>query len=55
MYQLFRYIDNDKILYNENLLIYNVLNQNENSLLIQNEYNTFWKYDSINNKWLKTS
>jgi hypothetical protein len=55
MYQLFRHIDNDKILYNENLLIYNVLNQNEYSLLIHNEYNAFWKYDSVNNKWLKTS
>jgi hypothetical protein len=47
MYQLFRYINNNKIIYNENLLISN--------LLIQNEYSIFWKYDYINNKWLKTT
>ena len=53
MYQLFRYVDNDKILYNENLLIYNVLNLNDYSQMIKNEYNAFWTYDYINNKWLK--
>jgi hypothetical protein len=47
MYQLFRYTSNNKIIYNENLLISN--------LLIQNEYSIFWKYDYVNNKWLKTT
>jgi len=47
MYQLFRYINNNKIIYNENLLISN--------LLVQNEYSIFWKYDYINNKWLNTT
>ena len=47
MYQLFRYMNNDKIIYNENLLISNIL--------VQNEYSIFWKYDYINNKWLNTT
>ena len=47
MYQLFRYMNNDKIIYNENLLISNIL--------VQNEYSIFWKYDYVNNKWLKTT
>ena len=47
MYQLFRYTCNNKIIYNENLLISN--------LLVQNEHSIFWKYDYVNNKWLKTT
>jgi hypothetical protein len=47
MYQLFRYTNNNKIIYNENLLISN--------LLVQNEHSIFWKYDYVNNKWLKTT